>query len=303
MEIRISDWHQARDVARKIREDVFIREQRVPESLEWDNHDESATHFLAYDGRTPVGCARLLPDGHFGRMAIQRQYRGEHWGSRILHTLERYAHDELGIKELKASAQTKALPFYQRNGFSAEPGIFDDAGIAHVNIYKAPGAPYANSVLMPTEDFTAYRLETPVEMAGWLELMLAGRPREMSILCDSLDHPLWWRRDVLEAISLYARSARHRQVKIYLPFENGAVVRHPLIRLQTRLGNRLQFLIHSGVNSSIVLSHDWGYMRLAEPGLALCSMNDRPSVERLTDEYQEVFRNAVPSREARRLVI
>ena len=303
MEIRISDWKQARDVSRKIREEVFIREQRVPEALEWDELDAKATHFLAYDGRTPVGCARLMPDGHFGRMAVVSSRRHEHWGSRLLHSIERYAQHELHLRELRASAQVKALPFYQRNGFSAEPGIFDDAGIAHVEIYRAPGAPYGNSVLMPTEDFTAYRLDSLVAMAGWVELMLAGRPRSVTLICDSLDHPLWWRRDVLEAVSRYVRSARHREFKVYLPFENSSVVRHPLVRLQSRLGKRLSFFIHSGISSTVMLSHDWGYLRLAEPGSALGSMNDRATVQRLSDDYSEIFRTARPSREVRRVTI
>ena len=62
------------DEIKKIRTTVFIEEQNVPEELEWDEYDDTSTHFLAYYNDTPVGTARLLKDGHIGRMAILKDY-------------------------------------------------------------------------------------------------------------------------------------------------------------------------------------------------------------------------------------
>ena len=45
---------------KKIRTEVFIKEQHVPVELEWDEFDEGATHILAYYNDIPVGTARLL---------------------------------------------------------------------------------------------------------------------------------------------------------------------------------------------------------------------------------------------------
>ena len=303
MEIRIADWNTVRDTARKIRSEVFIREQGVPEELEWDDADATATHIIAYEGRSPVGCARLLPDGHFGRMAVLPTWRNEHWGSRILHALENYARTEMKLREIKASAQTRALPFYQKNGFSTEAGFFDDAGMPHVHIYKAPGGENGNHVLRAGEDDTLYRLESLTAMSGWCEAALAQRPRRVILMCDNLRHPLWSRSEFVDAISRYARSAHQRHVDIYLPSENGSVLRHPLMRLQSRMNSRISLHVHPGVSTSLLLMPEWGYLRLAEQDLALANMGDRPGVVRLQAEYSEILNYARPSREGRRLAI
>ncbi|OZA24817.1 MAG: GNAT family N-acetyltransferase [Hydrogenophilales bacterium 17-61-9] len=80
-----TDW--ACDAARlgAVRRAVFIEEQGVPEALEWDEHDAVSLHVLAttLDG-TPIGCARLLPDGHMGRMAVLPAWRGCGIGQALL---------------------------------------------------------------------------------------------------------------------------------------------------------------------------------------------------------------------------
>ena len=43
-----------------IRRKVFVEEQDVPLHLELDEHDATATHFIAYDGEKPFGAGRLL---------------------------------------------------------------------------------------------------------------------------------------------------------------------------------------------------------------------------------------------------
>ena len=73
--------------ARAIRTEVFIQEQKVPEEMEWDDDDLTAVHFVLYDKGTPAGCARLLPDGHFGRMAVRREWRRSGAGSVLLQSL------------------------------------------------------------------------------------------------------------------------------------------------------------------------------------------------------------------------
>ncbi len=56
-----------------IRRTVFVDEQGVPEALEIDGRDDGAWHLLARDAAgLPVGCVRLLPDAHIGRLAVLR---------------------------------------------------------------------------------------------------------------------------------------------------------------------------------------------------------------------------------------
>ena len=39
-------WHEAKKYLRKIRTSVFIKEQKVPEELEWDEFDKTCIHIL-----------------------------------------------------------------------------------------------------------------------------------------------------------------------------------------------------------------------------------------------------------------
>jgi predicted GNAT family N-acyltransferase len=77
-----------------------------------------------------LGTGRLLPDGHIGRMAVLRQARGAGVGSALLRALMQAARAR-GDREVMLSAQTHALPFYERFGFVAEGEAYDDAGIPH----------------------------------------------------------------------------------------------------------------------------------------------------------------------------
>ena len=129
--VRVVNWQADRDALHAIRRTVFIEEQQVPEELEWDEIDPSCHHVLAFaaDGRV-VGTGRLLPDGHIGRMAVLKQWRGKGIGSAILALLLDMARKD-GFSEVRLHAQIRAIPFYRRHGFEARGGQFMEAGIAH----------------------------------------------------------------------------------------------------------------------------------------------------------------------------
>jgi predicted GNAT family N-acyltransferase len=125
--IRRASWPEDRENLRRVRETVFVGEQKVPPALEWDGEDDSALHLLAEDARgNPIGTARLLPDGHIGRMAVLMDWRGRGVGSALLREL---LHLVDGPSFL--NAQTEAVGFYLRHGFVTEGEEFMDAGIAH----------------------------------------------------------------------------------------------------------------------------------------------------------------------------
>lgn len=117
--------------AASVRREVFIVEQAVPEALEWDEHDAASLHALAEnDDGEVLGTGRLLPDGHIGRMAVRRPWRGRGVGAAILDALVARALSR-GDAEIALSAQVRAIGFYERFGFVAEGPEFDDAGIPH----------------------------------------------------------------------------------------------------------------------------------------------------------------------------
>lgn len=130
--IEQADWAQARETLLAIRFEVFVDEQGVPAELEEDADDPQALHVLAWDatGRTPLATARLLPNGHIGRMAVRKDWRGQGIGSAMLERLTALAL-QAGLKSVLLNAQCSAEGFYRRHGFQPEGDIFEDAGIAH----------------------------------------------------------------------------------------------------------------------------------------------------------------------------
>lgn len=136
--IHETDWaHDAVRLA-AVRRRVFIDEQGVSESLEWDAGDAGSLHWLATlaDG-TPIGCARLLPDGHIGRMAVLPDWRGLGVGRTLLAAVIKQAQAN-GHRILRLSAQTRAAGFYANAGFVAVGDAYEEAGILHVAMQLAP---------------------------------------------------------------------------------------------------------------------------------------------------------------------
>ncbi|MDX1443694.1 MAG: GNAT family N-acetyltransferase [Gammaproteobacteria bacterium] len=129
--IRIASWPKDIEPLRQVRTVVFIDEQNVTEDEEWDGQDDQCTHVLAeLEDGTPIGTGRLLPDGKIGRMAVLKEYRGRDIGGRLLQRLVELAQEQ-GHREVKLAAQTHAIPFYERHGFTAFGEEFPDAGIPH----------------------------------------------------------------------------------------------------------------------------------------------------------------------------
>lgn len=130
-QIRLADWASDEPALRAIRRSVFVVEQRVSEELEWDGIDPECRHALAeHVEGAPIGCARLLPDGHIGRVAVLAHWRGRGVGDALLERMIGLARD-LGHARVVLNAQTHALPFYARHGFVAFGPEYDDAGIPH----------------------------------------------------------------------------------------------------------------------------------------------------------------------------
>lgn len=114
-----------------VREQVFIQEQHVPVALEWDGLDDEATHVVALNSHNQeIGTARLLQDGHIGRMAVLPLWRHQGVGSAMLQELLLIARQRQLLKVF-LHAQTSAIGFYEHHGFHVLGGEFMDAGIPH----------------------------------------------------------------------------------------------------------------------------------------------------------------------------
>jgi len=130
LKIELLDWPAARDEAQRIRFAVFVEEQRVPPELEMDEHDAKCLHALAFSDGRAIGTGRLLPDGHIGRVAVLRQWRGHGAGRALLRQLIEAARQR-GDGEVMLSAQVHALGFYRAEGFEPEGPVYEEAGIDH----------------------------------------------------------------------------------------------------------------------------------------------------------------------------
>ena len=112
-------------------------EQGVSEAEEWDGIDASCQHViaLAADG-SAIGTGRLLPDGHIGRMAVRKPWRGRGVGSALLTELIAMAR-AYGCLDTRLHAQTHALAFYRKHGYTPLGGEFMEAGIPHYEMRLA----------------------------------------------------------------------------------------------------------------------------------------------------------------------
>jgi predicted GNAT family N-acyltransferase len=147
-EVRVAETDEAYEDALAVRYRVFVDEQGVDPDIEVDDHEEEATHFVAYDEGEAVGVARLRPydpaeyggpasveyDGPVAkveRMAVLREYRGQGVGRAILETVEERAR-EMEFERARLHAQVRSAGFYEALGYERVGAEFEEAGIPHV---------------------------------------------------------------------------------------------------------------------------------------------------------------------------
>jgi predicted GNAT family N-acyltransferase len=131
-----ADWPEVA----ALRTRVFVDEQGVPPEIEQDAADAAALHVLSRgaDGAV-VATGRLLirDDGtaSIGRMAAEGSVRGRGHGAAVLAELHRQALLR-GVTEVELHAQVTARGFYERAGYIAVGGVYEEAGLAHVTMRR-----------------------------------------------------------------------------------------------------------------------------------------------------------------------
>jgi predicted GNAT family N-acyltransferase len=134
--LRIATWKDLGAGARAVRQAVFVEEQKVPAHLEWDDHDDDCVQLLATDADgNAIGTGRLLADGAIGRIAILAPHRGQGLGRAIMEALIAEARRR-GLTEVYLTAQTQAMAFYEKLGFTLAGGEFLEAGIPHITMKR-----------------------------------------------------------------------------------------------------------------------------------------------------------------------
>ena len=122
------------DRAHAIRRAVFIDEQNVSEPEEWDDLDQGSIHFVGVDAGEDVATGRMVvADGvaKLQRIAVVKHARGRNLGLDLIKAMMDVAEQDGNVETFKLSAQSYAIPFYERLGFEAYGEDYDDAGIPH----------------------------------------------------------------------------------------------------------------------------------------------------------------------------
>lgn len=134
---QLGSWEVLKADAMLIREQVFIREQNIPEQEEWDAQDAISVHFVIYDLsnnlKLPIATARLLPNNSIGRVAVLKNYRGQGIGHLIMQNVIDRAKIECR-EVLKLSSQVHAIGFYESFGFQTHGTEYLDCGISHIDM-------------------------------------------------------------------------------------------------------------------------------------------------------------------------
>jgi len=138
VELLTGPWSELQALAAPLRTEVFVQEQKVPAELEWDSEDATALHAVVLNRMGMVlATGRLLQVApgmaRIGRMAVKKQMRGSDLGRRVLEGLIEAAKDR-GDHQVILHAQCSAQGFYQRLGFMAHGAVFEEAGMAHIEM-------------------------------------------------------------------------------------------------------------------------------------------------------------------------
>ena len=124
--------------SRRLREKVFVEEQKVDPALEFENEEESRFYLLTVDGKDVATARWRETSGGYKleRFVTLKEERGKGYGKMIL---EEMLKDVLPFgKKIYLNAQTQALPFYEKSGFVKTGEPFMEAGIEHYLMIYSP---------------------------------------------------------------------------------------------------------------------------------------------------------------------
>jgi predicted GNAT family N-acyltransferase len=132
---KITDQHLL-EKAFQIRKLVFVIEQGVNPSDEYDQFENDSTHFLAFFNEKPVGTARwrFTEKGiKLERFAVVPQERGKGIGKALVKAVlvDLKTNNSADGKIRYLHAQLDAIPLYSKFGFEKVGEMFEECGILH----------------------------------------------------------------------------------------------------------------------------------------------------------------------------
>jgi predicted GNAT family N-acyltransferase len=306
-------WAVDADALKAVRTEVFIEEQNIPESEEWDADDAGADHALARTtAGEPIATGRLTPDGRIGRMAVVKAWRGHGVGAAILrHLIERAA--ARGMRRLSLSAQTYAVPFYARAGFAVSGAEYMECGIPHQNMAMdlpkpAPPPPSPSSLVPAPPQAMRLVSERFAELRDATLTLIASARHEICIYSRDLEAALYEDAAIIEAIRKVALSGKRASIRMLIQ-DTTRVMRdgHRLVDVAQRLTSILHIrrVSHEDAQyaGAFVLTDQGGYLfrTFGDRFEAVGDICYPPRRDELKRQFDEVWERAEAPPELRRL--
>ena len=125
----------------EIRREVFVQEQEVAPAEEFDEFEDTSTHFLVTEGNVPCGTARwrFTDNGiKLERFAVLGSFRGRGVGSKLVEAVlkDLKSQEEAKNKAIYMHAQLTAVSLYRKFGFKIIGDNFLECGIEHAMMQK-----------------------------------------------------------------------------------------------------------------------------------------------------------------------
>jgi predicted GNAT family N-acyltransferase len=307
-QVRFAEWgnHQDQNLLRQIRNQVFVEEQAIPASAEWDGLDESARHLLLLKDRNTIGCARLIEQDNalkIGRVAILGEHRGLGAGRFLMNAIKQEAVED-SIERLYLEAQTQAFNFYSACGYVATSTPFNDCDIPHIKMELSLTAEKTTSGLFVSSvDEQRYPMEDAIEQQGYLELQLQQCHRQILIQWESIQAPLLALPALQNTLLRLIKHNPKTKIQI-LVAKLESQETSPLMTLIQRLNSRIKLkLIHDDHPvDNLVLCDTSGFYKIADKNGWTC-FNDRGRVKQHIDDFETRWQHSQVPHQQRRLYL
>lgn len=127
--------------ALQLRSAVFVVEQDcVYQDI--DGKDQKALHVLGYKGDQLIAYTRIFKAGDYfkeasiGRVVVMDSQRKYGYGYDLMKATVAAIYTELGEQDIRISAQTYLMNFYNKLGFQETGETYLEDGIPHINMVK-----------------------------------------------------------------------------------------------------------------------------------------------------------------------
>jgi predicted GNAT family N-acyltransferase len=292
-------WNLHRETLRSIRGKVFIEEQNVPQEIERDGADDTATHFLLTQDDVALACGRVLPDGKVGRMAVLKEHRNKGLGRLLLDYIVAHARQH-GVNRLYLHAQEHAANFYLDAGFFHFGEPFEEAGIPHVAMELLIDYSGADEFIK----HVAY----PHPFATLALQLAQTASRDLRIYSALLDPDVFDSAELNSAMITLVRRSRYSNIRILINDAGPIVQRgHRLLSLSRRLSSSIKIQVveeHPDLPDAtfVVRDNDGVAYKPDERGRGgFYEPNSRASAKRFVEQFDKLWHWGVVDPRLRRL--